>query len=74
MICTSSLEAEPVASVSTAPHPCWKEVARKRATLGGMPQSTEPSSLSWAKSSSTRVTLKKEKKKKLKTKPVHLKL
>lgn len=57
--CTSSLETEPVASVSTAPQPFWKVLARKRATLGGTPHSSESSSLSWAKSSSNRVTLEK---------------
>lgn len=57
-ICTSSLEAEPVASVSTAPQPFWKEPARKWATLGGTPHFSDPSSFSWAKISSKRVTLK----------------
>lgn len=57
-ICTSSLDAEPVARVSTAPQPFWKEEAKKRATLGGMLHSSWSSSWSCAKSSSNKVTLK----------------
>lgn len=61
ILCTSSLEVEPMASVSTAPQPFWKEVARKRATLAGMPQFSDPSSFSWAKINSNKVTLKNRK-------------
>ena len=57
-VCTSSLEAEPEPSASTAPQPFWKAEAMKRATLEGTPQSSESSSLSWAQSRSSRVTLK----------------